>query len=78
MVLGELVWCRKKNLRDSGWGIICDQHTIYLDDGNSMMISWSVFIEGTTEIYDTCELVTFQYYNRHLYHERSYVGAQSG
>ena len=66
---GELVWCRGTNSKIPGWGIVLEQHHTYLRDGKTLMISWTVFIDGNMVLYDHYEVVSAQYYKRHIYHE---------
>lgn len=69
MVQGELVYCRGSGKRKPGWGVVLQCQTVYLPD-DTMMVSWEILFDGKVKIFDDHELVTFQFYNRHLYHDR--------
>ena len=66
MISGELVWVKNSEYLHRGWGIVTDRCCIYLEDG-SKMVSWFVLINGRIISLDLEEVITFSYYNKHLY-----------
>ena len=67
MVIGELVWLRH-GPEKPGWGLVVNELRIYLTD-DTLMVSYEVLANSSVYQVDSCDLLQFNYYNRHLYDE---------
>ena len=67
MIIGELVWVRN-GPTDPTWGIVVNELTVYLTD-DSVMVSYEVLVDSIVYPVDQCDLLRFNYYNRHLQRE---------
>ena len=64
MRIGELVWV-KNGPTKSKWGIVVNELVVFLTD-NSVMVSYEVLIDSIVWPVDSCDVLQFEYYNRHL------------
>ena len=65
MQVGELVWVRVGPTKPT-WGIVISELVTYLTD-NSVMVSYEVLVDSDVYSCDSCDVLRFNYYNRHLY-----------
>ncbi len=65
MKIGELVWMRNGPPKPT-WGLVVNKHRVYLAD-EAMMVSYEVLANAVVYQVDSCDLLQFHYYNRHLY-----------
>ena len=68
MQVGELVWVRR-GPDEPTWGIVINELVVYLTD-HSVMVSYEVLVNSNVYHVDSCDILRFNYYNRHLKDER--------